>query len=99
MDKTTNGKLASRPACVILVPFATYIAPACERGLVELQRRGYEVWRIGGYAVIDQVRNQMATDALKAGFEETFWIDADIDFHPDSVDRLRRHDLPIASGI
>ncbi len=54
-------------ACVILVPFATHIAPACEEGLIELQRRGYEVWRVGGYAAIDQGRNQLATDALAAG--------------------------------
>ena len=74
--------------CVILVPFATYIAPGCERGLIELQRRGYEVWRIGGYAAIDQGRNQMATDALAAGFQETFWIDSDIEFHPDAIERL-----------
>ena len=36
---------------------------------------------MGGYAAIDQGRNQMATDALAAGFEETFWIDSDIEFH------------------
>ncbi len=85
--------------CVVLVPFATHIAPACEQGLIELQRRGYPVWRVGGYANIDQGRNQMATDALAAGFEETFWIDADIDFHPDAVERLRSYALPVVSGI
>ena len=36
--------------CVILVPFATHIMPACEQGLIELQRRGFEVWRVGGYS-------------------------------------------------
>ena len=72
--------------------------PASE-GLIELQRRGYEVRRVGGYAAIDQGRNQMATDALAAGFEETFWIDADIEFHPDAVERLRSYGLPITSGI
>ena len=85
--------------CVILVPFATYVAPACEQGLIELQRRGYEVWRVGGYAAIDQGRNQMATDALAAGFDETFWIDSDIEFHPDAVERLRSYGLPITSGV
>jgi hypothetical protein len=54
---------------------------------------------VGGYAAIDQGRSQMATDALRAGFEETMWIDADIGFHPDSVDRLRSHALPLACGI
>ena len=85
--------------CVILVPFASYITPACERGLSELQRRGYEVWRVGGHSAIDQGRNQMATDALAAGFQETFWIDSDIDFPADAVERLRGYGLPITSGI
>ena len=85
--------------CVVLVPFAGQIFPHCERALRELERRGYAVWRVGGYAAIDQGRNQMATDALRAGFEETMWIDADIDFHPDAVDRLRAHRLPIVCGI
>jgi len=85
--------------CVILVPFAGQILPHCERALKELERRGYAVWRVGGYAAIDQGRNQMATDALRAGFEETMWVDADIDFHPDAVERLRSHRLPIVCGI
>ena len=85
--------------CVILCPFATSIMPACERALVELERRGYQVRRVGGYAAIDQGRNQMATDALLDGFEETLWIDSDVEFHPNAVDRLRSHRLPIVAGI
>jgi len=85
--------------CVILVPFAGQIYPHCERALKELERRGYPVRRVGGYAAIDQGRNQMVTDALLSGFEETMWIDADIDFHPDAIDRLRSHNLPIVCGI
>ena len=41
----------------------------------------------------------MATDALLQGFEETMWIDSDVVFDPDAVDRLRRHNLPIVCGI
>jgi len=85
--------------CAVLVPFASSITPPCERSLEELERRGYPVRRVGGYAAIDQGRNQMATDALLDGFEETMWIDADVDFHPNSVDRLRSHRLPIVAGI
>jgi hypothetical protein len=85
--------------CVVLVPFASSITPSCERALIELERRGYPVRRVGGYAAIDQGRNQMATDALLDGFEETMWIDADVDFHPDAIDRLRSHRLPIVAGI
>ena len=88
-----------RRRCAILVPFATHICPPCESALEELQRRGYEVRRVGGYAAIDQGRSQIVTEALADGFEETFWIDADIQFHPDAVDRLRAYRLPVVSAI
>ncbi len=85
--------------CVVLVPYTTHIVPACETALKELERRGYPVRRVGGYAAIDQARNQMATDALVEGFEETFWIDSDVGFHPDSVEKLRGHNLPVSCAI
>ncbi len=85
--------------CVVLVPVASMIEPACDDALYELQRRGYQVRRVRGYAAIDQGRNQMATDALTDGFEETMWIDSDIEFQPDDIDRLRRHNLPIVSAV
>lgn len=85
--------------CAVLVPVGNHIEPDCELALRELERRGYSVWRVRGYAAIDQARNQMATDALRTGFEETMWIDSDIGFHPDDVHKLRLHGLPIVSGI
>jgi hypothetical protein len=89
-----------RPArCVVLVPVAGFIEPGCERGLAGLEARGYAVRRVRGYADIDLGRSQMATDALADGFEELMWIDADIAFNPDDVDRLRSHGLPIVCGL
>jgi len=85
--------------CVILVPFHGAIMAPCEAALRELERRGYDVRRVGGYAAIDQGRNQMATDALLDGYQETMWIDADTEFHPDAIDQLRSHNLPIVAGI
>jgi hypothetical protein len=84
---------------VVLVPFSGFIHPGCERALQELERRGYPVRRVGGYAAIDQGRNQMATDALLDGFDETMWIDSDVEFHPEGVDQLRAHGLPICCGV
>jgi hypothetical protein len=85
--------------CAILVPVADRIEPACETALRVLETRGYRVSRVHGYKQIDLARNQMASDGLAAGFQETFWIDADTAFHPDMVERLRQHDLPIVCGI
>jgi len=97
--RRSSGNPMDPRRCAILVPFSGSILPPCERALEELERRGYTVRRVGGYAAIDQGRNQMSTDALLDGYEETFWIDADTDFHPDVVDRMRSHGLPIVSGI
>lgn len=85
--------------CVILVPVAHHIDPECEQSLRELEKRGYHVWRRWGYSAIDQGRCQMATDALGQGFDELMWIDADVGFDPDVIDRLRGHNLPIVRGI
>jgi hypothetical protein len=85
--------------CVILVPFSAHIVAACDRGLIELQRRGYEVWRVGGYSAIDAGRSELAAKAIKEGFDETFWIDSDIQFAPEDVERVRGHGLPITTGI
>ena len=85
--------------CVILVPVAHHIEPKCDEALRALEQRGYKVWRVWGHSAIDQGRCQMATDALAQGFDELMWIDADIGFEPDSVERLRAHDLPISCGV
>ena len=93
------SQMADRNPCVVLVPVNGVVEPACEDGLRELERRGYVVRRVRGYAAIDQGRCQMATDALADGFTETMWIDADIGFRPEDVERLRSHKLPLVSAI
>jgi hypothetical protein len=85
--------------CTILVPVADRIEPACEAALRQLERRGYPVVRAYGYRQIDLARNQMASDALAGGCEETLWIDADTGFDPDAVEQLRAHREPIVCGI
>jgi len=85
--------------CVILVPTTGNIVPDCESALQALERKGYKVWRVRGYSAIDQGRNQLATDAMGQGFDETFWIDDDVAFNPIDVDRIRCFDLPICAGV
>lgn len=85
--------------CCILVPSRDGIDPACESALGELARRGYHLRFMRGVTSIDQIRSQMATDALDAGYEELFWIDDDIVFNPDDVDRLRSSGHRIVGGV
>src|SRR5688572_10945479 len=84
---------------VVLVPYLTHIEPACEDGLRALERAGLEVRRFASTAAVDRTRSEMATAALRDGFDELMWIDSDIQFSPDAVDRLRGHDLPVVGGI
>jgi hypothetical protein len=85
--------------CIVLVPVAGHIEPACEQGLQALEAAGYTVWRQWGFSEISLGRSRMATAALADGFTELMWIDSDIVFEPSDVDRLRRHELPIVAGI
>jgi hypothetical protein len=41
----------------------------------------------------------MASDALAQGFSELMWIDSDIVFDPDDVERLRSHNQPFTCGL
>ncbi|MBI2478688.1 MAG: hypothetical protein HYV60_08665 [Planctomycetia bacterium] len=52
-----------------------------------------------GYSQIDVARNEIASKAILDGFLETIWVDADIGFHPDAIDKLRAHDVPIVCGV
>jgi hypothetical protein len=85
--------------CAVLVPVGSSIDPQCDASLRVLESRGYVVRRVYGYAAIDLVRGLMATEALRGGFEELMWIDSDVRFHPDSIERLRDHDLDMVCGI
>ena len=84
---------------VALVPAATTIEPECDAALQKLRARGVKVRVFRGASAIDQARSLMAHDALRDGFTKLLWIDADIAFDPDDVDRLLAHDEPFVCGI
>jgi len=84
---------------VILVPHGGQIVPGCEDSLKILEQRGYVVRRVRGYSQIDVARNEIASKAMLDGFQETIWIDSDIGFHPDAVEKLRSHNCPIVCGV
>jgi hypothetical protein len=86
-------------SCLVVVPFRDFIDPACEEGLRSLEARGYTVRRRTEPASVDLKRSHLATEGLADGFEEILWIDPDTVFHPDAVERLRSHGLPLVAGL
>jgi hypothetical protein len=88
-----------RNRCIVLVPHRENIDSACEKSLRGLEALGYPVRRSDASAAIDRTRSEMATQALTEGYEELLWIDSDISFEPDAVDRLRSHGHPLIGGL
>lgn len=85
--------------CIILVPCNGGIEFKTDEALRELEKRGYEVYRQTGWSAIDQARNRMAYDAIyRKNFKEVLWIDADSQFHPDDVEKIRSHSFYICGG-
>lgn len=89
----------SRSRCTVLVPYHHHIEPACERSLRGLESLGYRVERAGGGAAIDRARSELATRTLAQDVDEILWIDADVSFEPEAVDKLRSHGLPLVGGL
>ncbi|MDB5342821.1 MAG: hypothetical protein JWP89_1198 [Schlesneria sp.] len=62
-DRNLAPRFSSDPMdprrCVVLIPFHTQIVPSCEESLKELERRGYCVRRVGGYAAIESDRTRL----------------------------------------
>ena len=90
--------MANENRCVILVP-ALSLEPETLDLLGALHQRGYEVRELRGESAIDRARSSMATEAMRNGFDETFWIDADMSFDPDHVETIRSHGLPMCAGL
>ena len=95
----TSDARASPSKCVVLVPVGGVIDPHCEQALHGLERRGYTVRRVQGFSAIDYGRCVLACEALAKGYDEMMWIDSDVVFHPDNVERLRQHDKPLVCGV
>jgi Phytanoyl-CoA dioxygenase (PhyH) len=97
--RVAHEKPSSPSRCAVLVPIGAGIERDCELALQALKERGYRVMRLYGHSAIDQARSVLATNALDEGYDELMWIDADVGFDPDDVERLRAHELPISCGI
>ena len=83
----------------VLVPCNTRIEPDCEDALAELERRGFAVWRCHGINILDMVRSWMVHKCLRGGAQAVFFIDADIAFDPDDVERLIRSGNVLTCGV
>ena len=92
---------ASVPGAPLLAPTSTgYAALLAIPGVSAANVQALQKWAQAPAATQPRVaRNRLASEALAAGFEELMWIDSDMAFLPESVDRLRSHNLPIVGAL
>lgn len=91
--------MESPAKCAVLCPIAATLDPiteACLRKLVDL---GYKVNLLFGSSDIVLARCGMATEALRAGFAETLWVDSDQTFTPEDVEKIRSWNKPFVAGL
>ena len=88
-----------QPDCVIITPAGPTGRVANEDGLTELGRRGYVYWKVAVPPGQPPRRADVAAVAFQNGFAGVFWIDPELLFNPDDVDRLRGYDLSFVCGV
>lgn len=93
LSKEQRGKIA------VCVPVYKDVEPECEAGLRALEEMGYPVWRARGYSAIDHARNCLATRCLDAGCDGIMWIDSDIGFAAEDVDKLIDQGVDAVCGL
>lgn len=99
--KKDSQKLYEGPEdCLILVPCANGVEFQTDESLRILeQQKGYRVWRVPGWSAIDQCRSFMAYDAICVrGYKSILWVDSDIEFDPNDVDKIIARNLPIVAA-
>ena len=74
--------------CAILVPVGHHIEPECESALQELERRGYAVRRVHGFAAIDQARNHLASARWQKALKKPFGLMPTLPFIPIRLTRF-----------
>jgi len=84
---------------IVIVPCQERIFPQVDESLRALERAGVRVHRAFGQSSIDASRSRLATQALKAGYRELLWIDSDVGFAVDDVQRIRSHGLLLVGGV
>ncbi len=91
--------MAPAEECVVLVPIAAALEPETDSALRVLSSLGYVVRFLRGSSQVDLARSTMATEAMRDGFKETLWIDSDVVFTAEDVERIRSHKLPFVVGL
>jgi len=93
---SSQTSLPGKP--VALVPYYSAVEKECEEGLRAIVKAGVALSRFS-LSAIDLLRSAMLSHALKAGFDQFLFIDADIGFDPRDALLLFTRPEPVVGGV
>ena len=88
-----------RSKSVVLVPHGGRIAPACDRGLRQLEAAGLRVVRRRATSPTEDVLDRLLSGALRDGAESLVLLGPDVGFHPLDALRLLARPEPVLVGV
>lgn len=76
---------------LICIPCMDMVHTEFMKSLLAMRRVGETKFTISCSSLIYDARNSMARRAVKEGFDRVLWLDSDMSFEPDLMERLSAH--------
>lgn len=76
---------------LIAIPCMDMVHTIFLKSLIGLKRVGEVVYSISASSLVYDARNGLSKQAVTEGFDRILWLDSDMDFDPDLMERLSAH--------
>lgn len=76
---------------LICLPCMDMVHTAFLKSILGMRKVGETKYTITCSSLIYDSRNQMAKKAVEEGYDRVLWLDSDMDFEPDLMERLSKH--------
>ena len=84
---------------LIAIPCMDSISTRFAQSLVNLKRVGECIVRFFPSSLIYDARNTLCKEAIRFGCDKVLWLDSDMVFAPDTLERLLKHDKQVVSAL
>lgn len=98
-----SRKTNTPPKILIAIPCMDMVPTLFATSLINLRKAADTHYAVHANSMIYDSRNTFAAKAITGGYDRVLWLDSDMTFEPDLLERLNddmdEHDLDFVSGI
>ena len=84
---------------LIAIPCMDMVHTEFMKSLMQMRRVGDVGFSISSSSLVYDARNNLAKQAVDGGFDKILWLDSDMSFAPDLMERLVEDDLDMVGGL